>query len=254
MPILLALLVQVPEKYVEAAKTIEIPELVAWADRSPQHKKAVDIIGDRANWAKGLQRVDEKLGLFVAKPKIRVVVAENDEPRPAKGGGRRGEGEVHFNLRKMVEAIRKLEDFEKMRGYGKDVKFRVPPTPLPALIHHELTHVFAGTYDELWLTEGLATFTADETAHLWDFQERKAQLDTLDKTMTDRDAYARGYCGVAWLESKLGAEKFKALVARLVEDGAGARKAIEEATGLGWDAVLAAERESARELLKKHTP
>ncbi len=251
----LAVLLQqeIPARYVEAAKGIELPDLAPWREKSPQHAKAADVIGDRANWARGLKAIDDRLGLFADKPKIRVAVEESDEPRPAKGAGRRGEGEVRFNMRRVVEYIRKVEELERLREYGKEVKYRVPPTPLPVLIHHELAHCFAGSYDELWLTEGLAAYAATETAHLWDFQNRKAAVEALD-AVAERDAYARGYCALAWIAEKHGHEKLKAFVARVTGDRTAVRKAFEDATGKPWAESLAAERDWAREYLKSFTP
>ncbi|MBI2930329.1 MAG: hypothetical protein HYY16_01645 [Planctomycetes bacterium] len=244
-----------PRKYLEAAAAIELPQdLQAWRARSPQHARAVAVIADLAVWARGLQLIDERLGLFAAKPRIKVIVKEDDGERIAKGGGRKGVGEVHFNLRPMVEYVRTLEEIERMRQQGKDLRFRVPPTPISALIHHELAHCFAGTYDDLWLTEGLAAFAAGETAHLWDFQNRRAVLRGLDKPMSEADAYARGLCALSWMEEKFGSARVKAFVAKIVEDRSVARKALEEATGLGWEALLAQEVEWSRAFLEKFTP
>jgi hypothetical protein len=251
----LAVLLQqeIPAKYVEAAKGIELPDLASWREKSPQHAKAVDIIGDRANWALGLKAIDDRLGLFVEKPQVKVAVEESDEPRPAKGAGRHGTGEVRFNIRRVVEYVRKVEELERLREYGKDVKYRVPPTPLPVLIHHELAHCFTGAYDELWVTEGLAAYAATETAHLWEFQNRKASVEPLD-AVAERDAYARGYCAVAWIAEKHGRDKLKAFVERVTKDRSAVRKAFEEASGKPWAESLAAERDWAREFLKSYTP
>lgn len=250
--LMLAGLAQEPAaKYVEAAAGVELPgDLAVWREKGTHHARAIDTIGDRAVWARGMAAIDERLGLFVAKPRIRVEVVDTDDPWPARGAGQGGDGTIRFNIRRMAEYAQKVAEFEQLRDRGKAVRFVVPPTPPSALVAHELVHCYAGKFDEAWVTEGLATYAARETAYLWDFQKRKATLEPLG-AVGEADAYARGYCALDWLSTKHGAEKLRAFVARIVGDRSAVRAAYADAAGVTWDEAVAAERDWSRALLRE---
>jgi hypothetical protein len=122
--------------------------------------------------------------------------------------------------------------------------FRVPPAKLERFVPHELCHVLQKQRKveaPEWFEEGLAQWVGEDPNVLTGFAIAGKKVDVVDAATSDPDdVYARGHLFFLWLDSR-GALK-KAVRAAFFES-APWKKALEDATGLPWDKLIAAERE-----------
>lgn len=249
--LILSLLVQ-DEKYAKAAEKIKLPakaDLDALAAKSDRHKRTIAMISDRANWAAGLKRIEEKLGMFTETPKIEILVEESTDPKPAKAGGEDGAGAIKFNVTFYVAFLKRLDDVAETRKYGKDARWVIPPAKLDALMIHELVHCFAGTFEQQWMTEGIASWVAGDDSILWDFAYKKRAVNGLDQLVTEDDAYARGWAFLEWIHS-LGDGKLEAFLKTILKDRKAVKKAAETASGKDWATLVLVERDWSRAFIK----
>ena len=247
LPMALALaLLALLDQYDTAAEKVRFPDGETQRQLSKPgaaHRKVVNLVTDRGEWAKAFRTIHDRLGLLPAEPDIQVVIEDTDDKRPASGVGKEGRGTIRFNMRLLGPYQQKLDDFELARQSGKAVKWVVPPSRLDALVTHELTHVVCGVMAEEWLTEGLATYTAAEESLLYEFNHRGSKVDRLDRPVGETDAYARGLSFFRWMEKDFGPEKVRAF-ARRVSSGSGERPGpvAAEVTGTPWEKLLLQEQ------------
>jgi hypothetical protein len=233
------------DRHKAAAEKLKMPakaELDAVAGKSERHKKAIALVVDRKNWAAGLKKIDERLGMFVEAPDIEVRVLESDDPTPAKGGGQDGKGAIVFNVKRMVEHFARLDQIAEAKRYGKEARWVIPPAKLEDLVHHELVHCFAGTFSEAWLTEGLASWVAGDESIVWDYAYRDRPVNPLDQMVKDEDAYGRGWAFLEWMKS-LGGNKLNAFLKGCLKDRQKVRKIAEEVAGKTWAELVLEERD-----------
>lgn len=253
------LLAAVPaqDKYGKAVERMLFPEesvLTELAGRSEVHQRLVLLLADPGIWARMFRVIDEKLGLFTEKCDIQVLIEENDEPQPARGTGKGGRGAVKFNLNRLVEYQKKVDEYQREKAAGKIVRWIIPPVKLEVIIVHEMAHVFCGTYEEKWLTEGAACYVGDDTSVLYAFNNRGARVEGLDQAVPDEDSYARGMAFFRWMEATCGGEKLRDFLKRLSQKGEKYREAAEAVTGLSWDRIVADEKTWSAAWLEKFKP
>ena len=122
--------------------------------------------------------------------------------------------------------------------------FRLPPAKLERFVPHELCHVLQKQRKveaPEWFEEGLAQWVGEDPNVLTGFAIAGKKVEVIDVATSDPDdVYARGHLFFLWLESR-GALK-KAVRAAFFESVPW-KKALEDATGLTWDKLIAAERE-----------
>ena len=235
--VLLAGLLLTPTKYERAADRVDFPspaDMNRWAKKSRSHRRVVDLIRDRAVWAKAYEKIEGRLGLFNPKGRVRVILEATSDPRPALGGGRDGHGVVRFNMPRLVKYLDEVDTFEKLQAAGRIGRVVVPPMDFDGLICHELTHVLCGVTPDKWLTEGIASYAADDTIHLYSFNHRGSRVESLDLVVPDKDTYARGMAFFTWLEKKFGSGAVREFTRRVTFDEATPREAVEAVTGLSW--------------------
>jgi len=214
-------------------------------------RRVLETLTRRENWLEAFRAVEAKLGPFVDGLAIHVSF---DWPGDdyAHGGAGPVKGWVRFNLRKLAEYQGKIDALEKQRKdeekKGRRLVFKVPPARFDRMIWHELSHVLQrGLEAPDWFKEGMAVWTADDPNCLAAFAAAGKKAEPVDSPLSDRnDTYARGHLFWKWLDSKGLVRK---VVDPVVSREKGWKKALEEATALPWDKLVAAEQEwSAKEL------
>lgn len=218
-----------------------------------EERRVVEVLSKKENWIAAFRALEEKLGPF---PDGLAVKVGFDWPGDeyAHGGSGAGGGWVRFNLPKLAGYQKKVDAIERQRQAaekeGKRLVFRVPPARFDRMIWHELTHVLQRGHDSPdWFKEGMAEWAADDPNCLASFANAGKKVERIETALGDKnDTYARGHLFWKWLESRGAARK-------VVDATVHARKpwkaSLEEATGLDWEKLSAAEREwSAKEAEK----
>ena len=195
-------------------------------------------------WTEGFRAVDEKIGPFPAGLTVRVSF-DGEGEEFGQGSATGNEGLVRFNLPKLEEYQRKVDELERQKktleAEGKKPVFRVPPARLDRMIRHELTHVLqAGVDAPDWFREGMAVWVSDDPNTLLAFASAGKKVESIEMILPARtDAYARGHLFWKWLDTK-GAARKAARAAVL--DRVPWKRAIEESTGLAWETIVIEER------------
>lgn len=220
---------------------------------SEEGKRVLGLLTDRARWAAAFKEVEEKLGGAFRDETAVEVTFDYEGEEFAKMAGKTT---LRFNLRKLEAYQKNLDDLERRRRdlakQGKRMVFRLPPARMERFIPHELTHVLQkqrGVEAPEWFDEGLAQWVGDDPNVLTGFALAGKKPDSIDAPLAEaNDVYPRGHLFFKWLDGKGALRKG---VAAAFFGGVPWKKALEEATGLGWDAILAAEKEwSVREVEK----
>jgi len=246
MGIGVAFLLLVCDQYDVIASKVRFPdgETQRQASKpSEAHRKVVNLITERTNWARAFRTIHERLGILPTDVDIQVLLEETDETRPASGAGKDGHGTVRFNMKLLGPFQQRLDEYDLQRMSGKRIKLLVPPSRLDTIVTHELTHIVCGAFEDAWLTEGLASYAAGEDVLMHDFNHRGAKVEALDHKLDRTDAYARGLSFFRWMEKEFGSEKVRAFAGRVarVRDGKPAPVAAE-VLGLSWDQLLPREK------------
>lgn len=221
--------------------------------RSDEERRVVDVLTRKENWLAAIRAVEEKIGTF---PEGLTVKATFDWPGDeyAHGGGAGDRGWVRFNLKKLEAYQKKIDAVEQQRieeeKKGRRVVLRVPPARFDRILWHEMTHVLQRGYDAPdWFREGMAVWVSDDPNCLAAFANLGKKADRIETVLADtNDTYARGHLFWKWLASK---ELVKKTVDATVIGRKEWKASLEEATGLTWEKLVAAEQEwSAKELEK----
>lgn len=245
MALLLGVLFALQADAEKAAAGIRMPEekiLKEWAAKGERQKRIIDLITDRRHWVEAIKLIDGKLGLFAGACEVEVTIEESPGPKPAHGKGEGGKGVVRFNMRKLVEYLARLDEYKELERGGKVLKWVIPPMKMEAIIHHELAHVFCGTFDDKWVTEGIASYVAAETTLVYSFNHRGGRVEGLDKPLPEADSYARGMAFFMWLEAIHGRDKVRAFADRIANRKESPAVAAAAVTGMSWDRLVLEER------------
>jgi hypothetical protein len=213
--------------------------------RSDEEKHVLALLTDRPRWAAAFKEVEEKLGGAFKDDTAVLVTFDYDGDEFAKMAGATT---IRFNLRKLEAYQKKLDDLERQRRelakQGKRMTFRLPPAKIERFLPHELTHVLQkqkGAEAPEWFEEGLAQWVGDDSNVLIGFALAERKVESIETPVSEaNDVYARGHLFFKWLESKGAIRK---TCSAALFGGVPWKKALEDATGLAWDRLLAAERE-----------
>lgn len=240
--------------FVQDDRAVRFLERVRFDPAEPQSDEArrvVEVLSRPEHWLAAFRRVEEKLGPFPDGIPIRVSF-DWEGPEFARAGLEGKTGRVRFNLarlagyEKRTDELRRLRD--DLRRQGKEGVFRVPPARLDRMVHHELVHIFQRRLEAPeWFVEGMAQWAADDPNCLHAFAAAGREVGSIEVALEDpAETYARGHLFWLWLADRGSA---KPVAQAAVLRGVPWRKAIEEATGLVWITIVAAECEwSAREI------
>jgi hypothetical protein len=247
---LLALL----DQFDEAAEKVRFPAdevLQQWSGKSDTHRKLIKRISDRKEWAAAFQTIQGKLGLLPADVDIQVALDEADNGKFAWSRGKDGHGTVWFNMKLLAPHQKKLDDVDLEIQSGRLAPWIIPPQRLDSVTIHELTHVVCGGNEELWLSEGLATYAAGDESFLYTFNRRAGRVDAVSGSLSNADAYPRGMSFFRWMEQSHGSGKLKEFVGRVAGGREKPGPAAEEVLGLPWEQILLREKAWSTEYLAK---
>ena len=208
-------------------------------------ERVVAILRNPEHWRAAFRAIEARLGPMPEAMAV-AVSFDYDGDEVAKAAVREGNARIRFNLKKLEALQRKIDDLEQQRRKlareGKRMVFKVPPARIDRVLWHELVHVFHGDLEApAWFTEGLAQWFSEDMNCLRAFAHERRPVEAVDlPTDGKTDPYARGHLFWSWIAAR-GATK--AAVRGALVDRAGWKTSIEKAAGLGWDAVVAAERE-----------
>ncbi|RPH39911.1 MAG: hypothetical protein EHM91_11740 [Planctomycetota bacterium] len=216
-------------------------------------RRVVEILQKKEHWVGAYSALSDRFGPFPDD----LVVAVNFDLQGeelAQGGGLKSKGIVSFNLEKLAEAQRAIDQVLEKKRLAEARRQRfvmtVPPLKFERILHHELTHVLQQNYDApLWFCEGMAQLAGDDPNVICSFAHDKGKIQSIDVHLQDRrDTYARGHFFWKWLDSRGLAQRVFELTA---VQRRGWKVALVEATQLSWDVIVDMEREwSERELDK----
>jgi hypothetical protein len=220
--------------------------------RSDEARRVIELLSAPERWAAAFRTVEEKIGAFSDATAIEVTF-DYDGREFAKMAG---DTKIRFNLSKLEEYRKKLDALDRQRQelakLGKKMIFRLPPAKLERFIPHELCHVLQKQRKveaPEWFEEGLAQWVGDDPNVLVGFALAAKKVEPIESSLSDpEDVYARGQLFFLWLDSRGVLRKS---VRAVFFESVPWKKALEEATGLAWDKLVAAEREwSLREAEK----
>jgi hypothetical protein len=219
-------------------------------------RRVAEVLQKREHWVGAYKALELQLGPM--PDNLTVKVDFGLEGTDAGWGGSNGiEAKVRFNLKRLGELQKKVDEFEAKRkeaqSRGQTLVFRVPPIRLERLIYHELTHVFQrGCQGPGWFMEGMAQLIGDDPNNIAGFANANKKVQAIDEGSIDRaDSYARGHLFWKWLEGRGSAKKAAELV---VFQHRPWKEALEEATGLPWALVTLAERDWSTKEVEKLQP
>jgi hypothetical protein len=234
-----------PDRFDAAAERVRFPapeRVVEWGVQGDAQRKILLEFTDRRKYAHAFRVIEDKMGLLPEDPDVEVDFEETDDRRPARAGGKEGKGKIFFNLRRLAELQRKIDEFNAQRRAGRNLVWTVPPPSYSAIVTHELTHVVCGSFPERWITEGLACWVADDTGPLKAFVLRGGRVDTLDVPLSEDDAYPRGTLFFTWMEARWNRDTVRKFVARVASRSESAGDALFAVTGNTWARMAAEEQ------------
>jgi hypothetical protein len=210
-------------------------------------RRVVVTLLQKEHWVGAFTEIADKFGRFSDDLELRVDFS-HDSDLVAQTASRGTERKVSFNLKKLCEIQKKLDEFAQLKRQGKQPVFKVPPVKMERLIYHELTHVLQGGVNAPgWFSEGMAQLVGDDWNAVRQFIHERRPVRGLDAEVTNlTETYARGHLFWKWLDARSAAAKTYELayVKRVPW-----KQALEEATNRSWESIVSDEREwSAREL------
>jgi len=224
--------------------------------RSEVARRVQDTLTLRDHWVGAFRLIEEKIGPFSDALTVKVTF-DWDGPEFAQAAGAGTAGRIRFNLTRLEEYQKKLDEVDRQKEdqakLGRQIVFRVPPARFDRMIYHELTHVLQRSYDApAWFNEGLAQWIGDDPNCVYAFAQAEKRVDTIEAEPGDvNETYARGHLFWKWLAAHGSARK----VARAaVFDRHPWKRALEDAVGLPWENLVAAERLWSAKELEKYRP
>jgi hypothetical protein len=250
------LLVQAPPGSEERCK--KLSSQIAFTrpePRSEEARRVVELFSAPERWSAGFRSVEEKIGAFSDATAVEVTF-DYDGREFAKMAG---DTKIRFNLSRLEEYRKKLDALERQRQelakQGKKMVFRLPPAKLERFIPHELCHVLQKQRKveaPEWFEEGLAQWVGDDPNVLIGFALAGKKVDGIESSLADpEDVYARGQLFFLWLDSR---NVLRKAVRAVFFESVPWKKALEDASGLAWDKLVAAEREWSQREAEKLRP
>jgi hypothetical protein len=246
--VLLALALQDRSEALFEQVTIQAPE-----PASPEQKRILDVLTKKENWVSAFRAIEEKLGRFPDTLRVKVTFDWTGEEF-AQGAGAGTTGVVRFNLPKLEEYLKKLDDLDQQRKdlarQGKRLVYKVPPARFDRIIYHELTHVLQAGYPAPdWFIEGMAVWLADDANTLYGFGVAGKKVESIETPLSEKhDCYARGHLFFKWLSDRGSLRKVAR--ATLFERRTW-KRALEDSTDLPWESLVPAELEWSEKEIEK---
>jgi hypothetical protein len=216
-------------------------------------RRVVEVLEKKEHWVDAFSALADKFGPFPDDLVVKVDFDHRGE-EVAQGGARKSKGSISFNLEKLAQARRSIDDlYEKKRAAearGQRFIITVPPIRVERVIYHELTHVLQQSYDApLWFLEGMAQLGGDDPNMIRGFAQARRKIQNIDVVLEDRaETYARGHFFWKWLDSRTLAQRVFELTA---VQRRGWKEALMEATGQSWEVIVANEREWSEKELER---
>jgi hypothetical protein len=216
-------------------------------------RRLLEVLRKKEHWVGAYSALAEKFGPFPDDLVVTVDFNLRGE-EVAQGGGRKSRGVVSFNLEKLAEAQRGIEEaYAKKKAAeasGQRFVVIVPPIRFDRIIYHELTHVLQQSYDApLWFLEGMAQLAGEDLNSICSFAQEKKKIQSIDVHLEGRkDTYARGHFFWKWLDSRGLAQRVFELS---IVQRRGWKEALIEATQLSWESILLSEKEWSEKELDK---
>jgi hypothetical protein len=240
------------DEFEDAAEKVKFPSdevLAQWAKKGDVPQKLVRTLTDRKGWAQAFEAIQKKLGIGPGKVDIDVVFLEEDGRRLASSTGTCGFGTVRFNMKLLVPHQKRMDDIDLEMKSGRLAAWIVPPRRLDTVITHELTHVMTGGGGELWVAEGLATYAAADDSFLYEFNQRGGRVDSLDRPVSEDDAYPRGLSFFRWMEKEHGSEQVRKFAFRVATGVEKPDAVAADVLGRPWNQILLREKAWSAEYL-----
>jgi hypothetical protein len=240
------------DEFDDAADKVKFPSdevLTQWAKKGDVQQKLVRTLTDPKGWAQAFEAIQKKLGIGPGKVDIDVVFVEADGLRLAESKGSCGFGIIRFNMKRLVPYQKKMDDVDREMKAGKLAAWIIPPRRIDTVIAHELTHVMAGGGDALWVAEGLATYAAADDSFLYEFNQRGGRVDSLDRPVSEDDAYSRGLSFFRWVEKEHGPEQVRKIAFRIATGVEKTDAVAADVLGKSWDQILLREKAWSAEYL-----
>lgn len=258
--ILIALLAQ-EDRAEKLYGQVRFPEdRKAWEAKSDTHRRVLDVVLRKDHWVGALRTIESRLGPLPDDLVITVELADWEGSVPAEGTGDGSSGQVRFNMRRLVEYLEKVDEFEKKRKelekQGKRMYYKVPPTKYDRLVYHELAHVYqGGCKAPKWFLEGMASWIGQDPNYMYAFAVAGRKVEDIDTPLAeDDDNYGRGMLFFLWLETKIGSDGMKKLGTAVRGSEFDWKKTLETLTSTSWADVRKAELAWSLERVKRYTP
>jgi hypothetical protein len=237
-------------------RALELYERMQFQRADPKDEEArrvVEILMKKEHWVGAFSALAEKFGHFPDGLVVTVDFNHSGEEL-AQAGGRKTKGIVSFNLDRLAEGQRAidqvLETKRAAEARGQKFVMTVPPLKFERIIYHELMHVLQQSYEApLWFLEGMAQLAGEDPNMMYGFAHERKKIQSIDVELKARqDVYARGHFFWKWLDSRHLSQR---VVEITVVQRRPWKEALIEATGLSWESLVDTEREwSERELEK----
>ena len=216
-------------------------------------RRVTEMLRKKEHWVAAYRAIEERLGPMPKKLDL-TVSFDYDGEDVAQGAAKGDVGMIRFNLKKLEEYQRTLDDLEKRKkeaaAKGGRLLFKVAPARIDRVLWHELTHIFHNDYDApLWFKEGLAQWLSEDRNTIEGFALARKKVDSIEEPVAEKiHVYARGHLFWSWVDTRGGV---KGVVRATVLEGGAWKESIEKTLGLAWPNIDAAERAwSAREVAK----
>jgi hypothetical protein len=236
-----------------AERFFERVEFVLPEPGSDAARRVLEVLTKREHWVAGFRAVEDKVAYFPGQLTVKVTF-DWEGAEFAQAGVSGVEGRVRFNLKKLEEYQKKVDEAalkrEELERQGRKLVYRVPPARFDRMIWHELTHVAQrGLPAPNWFIEGMAQWVSEDPNPLYGFAAAGKKVESIETPLAEpTDCYARGHAFWNWLADRGIADR---AIREILIERRPLKRSLEIAADLSWESLTAAEQEwSAREIDK----
>ena len=216
--------------------------------------RVLGVLLKKEHWVGAYRTLEERFGKFPDDLVLSVDFRlEGERLGSARCEG--SKGEVRFNLPRLIEGQKKLDELERIRkdarAQGKVLVVTVPGLKFDRIIYHEMTHILQRNYEAPgWFIEGMAEYVGEDENTICSMAMSGRRVKDVDDPVAERiDTYARGHLFWNWLDER-GAAK-KAIELSIIQRRPW-KDAIVESTGIPWSVIVPSERDwSIREVERR---
>lgn len=221
--------------------------------RGEGDQRVLAIVADKVHWVGAFKRIEDKIGPWPEDLAVTVTFDLEGED-PSRADCHDHKGFIQFNLPRLAQYQKKIDELDQKKKElakeGKRVVFKVTPLRIERLVYHELTVVLQQDLEApFWFHVGMASWIGDDMNYLTGFAHSGKKVENIEVPFQEQsDYFGRGHVFWKWLEMK-GAAKSAAKT--VLYEKAPWKKALEDATGLSWEKLTAAEREWSEKQVEK---